>query len=154
MTLYRFYLYYNPQTENKKQSNPNYMNTLLFILLALIALSSYACGHIFSFKERYKEWYKKLFEENGKPSNWRFSRQTNHDRYTLSQRIQLCLVIVFVVVSLLSLEDITISFGAYFITLAVAVAVPEILGSYCGERACNTAIRKECERCKISIPEL
>ena len=130
------------------------MNALLFILLALIALSSYACGHLFSFKERYKEWYEKLFKEDGKPSSWRFSRQTNHNRYTLSQRAQRCLAIVFVTVSLLSLEDITISLGAYIIIFTMAVAVPEILGSYCGKPVCDKAVRRECERCKISIPEL
>ena len=130
------------------------MNTLLFILLVFIALSSYACGHLFSFKERYKEWYKKLFKENGKPSNWRFSRQTNHDRYTWSERAQRCFVMVFVIVSLLCLRDITISLATYFITLTVAVVAPEILGTYLGKRICNKVVRKECKRYKIDIPEI
>jgi len=130
------------------------MNTLLFIVLALIALSSYASGYFFSFKERYKEWYEKLFKENEKPSQWRFSRQTNHDRYILSQKAQLYLVIAFVVISLLCLEYITISFGTYFITFAVAVVVPEILGAYFGKHICNRMVYKECERYKIDIPAL
>ncbi len=137
-----------------KQSNPNYMNTLLFILLALIALSSYACGHLFSFKERYKKWYEKLFNEDGKPSNWGFSRQTNHDRCALSEQTQLCFVIMFVVVSFLSLEDLTISLGVYVITLVMAIVVPVILGLHYGKRVCDKVIRKECKTCKISIPEL
>jgi hypothetical protein len=99
------------------------MNTLLFILLAVIALSSYACGY----------WYEKLFKDDGKPSKWRFPRLTNDDRYSLSERTQLCLVIIFVVVSLLSLGDITISLGTYIIILVMAAVVPVILGSYCGK---------------------
>ena len=130
------------------------MNTLLFIILALIALSSYACGHLFSFKERYKEWYEKLFKEDGKPSQWSFSRQTNHNRYILSQRAQLYLVVAFVVISLLCLGDITISLGTYFITLAVTVVAPEILGAYFGKHMCNKVVRKECKRYKIDIPEI
>lgn len=130
------------------------MNLLLYFILALIAISSYACGHTFSFKERYKEWYPKLFQNGAKPVQWNLSRQTNHDRYKLSHGIQLAMVAAFLIISMLCLKDITISLWLYIIILAVVALAPEILGAYCGQLQCDKKVRTECERCKIDIPEL
>ena len=155
LTLYGFCLYYLLPIKNvNNNQKQRHMNLLLLFMLALIALSSYACGHIFSFKERYKEWYPKLFQNGVKPAQWNLSRQTNHDRYKLIHRVQLAVIIVFLVTSLLCLESITISLGRYFITLAVAALLPEILGIHFGKLQCDKNVRMECERCKIDIPEL
>lgn len=130
------------------------MNPILFILLALIALSSYACGYLFSFKERYKEWYPKLFQNGAKPIQWCLSRQTNHDRYKLSHRVQLTVIIVFLVASMLCLEDMTIGLWLYIIILAAVAVAPEILGGYCGKRGCDRRVRQECFKHGMNIPEL
>ena len=130
------------------------MNLLLLFILALIALSSYACGYSFSFKERYKKWYSKLFQNGAKPTNWNLSRQTNHDRHKLIRRIRLAVIIVFLITSLLCLESMTISLWLYLIILAVVALLPEILGAYCGKHRCDKKVDRECKRCNIDIPEL
>jgi hypothetical protein len=130
------------------------MNPILFVLLALVALSSYAYGHLLSFKERYKEWHKKLFKNGVKPVQWSLSRQTNRDRYKLSRRILLTMVTVFLVVTMLCLEDMTIPLWLYIIILAIAAVAPEILGSYYGKRCCDKRVSKQCTKHGMDIPEL
>ena len=131
------------------------MNLLLLFILALIALSSYACGHFFSFKERYKEWYSKLFQNGAKPANWNLSRQTNHDRYKLVQRVRLTAIFAFLVALLLCIESMsTISLGLYFVALVVATLLPKRLGRYCGKPICDKKVNRECKRCNIDVPEL
>ena len=130
------------------------MNPLLFTVLALIAVSSCISGYLFSFKERYKEWYKKLFKDGVKPVQWSLSRQTNHDRYKLSHFVQLTTVVVFLAISMLCVESMTISLWLYFIVLSVTAVVPEILGGYCGNRRCDKKVRQECRKHGIDIPTL
>ncbi|MBQ5945613.1 hypothetical protein IJL65_04480 [bacterium] len=130
------------------------MNTILFIMLAVIAISSYAAGYLFSFKERYKEWHEKLFKNDAKPVQWCLSRMINHNRYTFSNWVQLASVAMFLVISLLCLEDITIPLWLYFITLAATATLPEMIGWYCGKRGCDKRVRKECTKCGIDIPVL
>jgi hypothetical protein len=113
------------------------MNPVLLILLALIALSSYAYGYILSFKERC-ELYPKLFANGVKPVWW---NRTNHDMCKLSLQVQLAVIIVFLIASMLCLEDMAIPLWLYIITLAVVAVAPEILGSCCGKRGCDRRAR-------------
>lgn len=149
MTLYRFCLYYI----SEKQNNNNAMNKILFVLLALIAISSFVCGYLFSFKERYKKWYPKLFHEE-KPLHWNLSRKKNHDRYKLSRKVQLAVIILFLITSMLCLKDITIGLWLFLIILAVSAIAPEILGDYCGKYGCDRRVRQECTKHGMSVPEL
>ena len=139
MTLYRFYLYCFLFKENKTTTKiVRAMNPVLFILLALIALSSYAHGYILSFEERC-ELYPKPFANDVKPVWW---NRTNHDMCKLSQQAQLSVIIVFLITSMLYLEDMIIPLWLYIITLAVVAVAPEILGSCCGKRGCDRMTQK------------
>lgn len=135
------------------------MNTLLFILLVLIAISSYAEGFLFSFKERYKEeWLPKLFKDGVKPALWGLSRQVNHDKYELSRQVRLYTVITFLIISILCVilhaEIVTINLWEYLIVLVATALLPGVFGYYCGKPYCDKKVRKECTKHGIDIPEL
>ena len=154
LTLCNFCLYYLLLIENKKNNNKKTMNTILFIMLAVIALSSYASGYLLSFKEKYKEWHTKLFKNDVKPVQWCLSRMINHNRYTFSNWVQLASIAMFLVISLLCLEDITIPLWLYIVILATTSILPEIIGWYCGKYGCDKRVRKECTKCGVDIPAI
>lgn len=130
------------------------MNQLLFVVLGLIAVSSYVSGYLLSFKKRYKKWQKNLFKSRSKPIRWGISRQTNHNRYELVHYVQLVMVAAFLIISMLCAEDITIPLWLYTVILVAAVLFTEILGVFCGKRGCDKKVRQECKKCGIDIPVL
>lgn len=130
------------------------MSTFLFIVLAIIALSSFARGYLFGFKERYKKWHERLFKITARPSSWGMSRQTNHDRYVLAHWAQLVAVTMFLVISLLCLDSITIPLWAYFLILATTATLPDIIGWLYGKVRCDKVVHKKCMECGVDIPML
>ena len=122
------------------------MFTCFVIGATLMWIFGFATSISFYFKQEYKRYYCKLFEEYGihRPYKWGISRQKNHDVYVTFK----WLTIIFMIV--------TISFGfstCDIMSLIVIIAVPLLIvpiGEIIGKDLCRISVKKQCK--KFNIP--
>ena len=127
------------------------MELLFIFLLALIALSSYACGYYFSFKERYKQWYNKLFTCRMRPTLWPISRMKNHNRYITSCRTLLITLVILLAIAILNIEEIVVPLWTAFLYLMSMLLIPYFVGKHLGKQICDKKIIRECKSHRLVI---
>lgn len=127
------------------------MFTCFIIASILMWIFEFAARISYCFKEEYKKFYGKLFEEDGfhRPYKWGISRQTNHDVYVTFKRFAILFVIATILFGL-SVCDI--------LHLIVILALPQIiilpLGETIGKYLCRVSLRKQCKKFNIPFPKI
>lgn len=127
----------------------------MFVFFVICATLMWIFGSVarisFCFKEEYKKYYSRLFEEDGfhRPYKWGISRQTNHDVYVKFK----CFTWLF--------AFITIVFGVFvcdilpliaIITVPLVIVLP--LGETIGECLCRTSVKRQCKKFDIPYPKI
>ena len=128
---------------------------MILTLVTIIALCSCACGYYYSFKERYKKWYRKLFIDtsNSKPIQWGLSRMKNHNRYRLTIWVLSASILAFFIFVAFHIEELP-SLWALIASLSCTTILSIIayyIGKSTGEKACDNQVKKECKKFEHDI---
>ena len=137
---------------NLKQRTTNIkkaMKILFFMALVVLALSCCDFAYICSLRKEYRKWRLKLFKEREKPSNWALSRGINYKRYIKSRKTMCVTSSIFVVISILCVENISAHLMSYTIPFLVAIALSCVIGLILGRNVCDKEVLKECNKCGI-----
>ncbi len=123
------------------------MFTFFVIASILMWIFEFATRISFCFKQEYKKYYSKLFEDGGihRPYNWGISRQKNHDVYVVFKWF----TIIFIIITILfgfSVCDIPSLIAIIAIPLLIVLPVGEIIG----KDLCRISVKKQCK--KFDIP--
>ena len=124
--------------------------TYLFVsILILEWVFMFFVAFFFRFKENYKDYYQKLFEQKRivRPYGWDISRLRNHRRYEIFKWLTFAALILSLGYGTSALDDL---FLLVILTLAIPLIIIMPLGTTVGRLSCKNAVKRECE--KFSIP--
>lgn len=119
---------------------------IVSIVLYLIFL--FTASSFFGFKEEYKRCHNKLFRQNGfgRPSEWKLSRQKNHDIFNVFKWLTILAI----------LSTFILSNGSAFplICMGIASVIILPLGIMYGKYRCKDSVKKQCEKFEIPYTQI
>lgn len=124
------------------------MFTLFVITSILMWIFGLATRISFCFKEEYKKYYGKLFEEDGlhRPYQWSLSRQKNHNVYVGLKYLTCMFAVVSILLGVFVCDILHL---IAIIALPLVIVLP--LGKIIGKYLCRNSVRNQCRKFKIPI---
>ncbi len=115
----------------------------------LLWIFAFAARISFCFKQKYKKYYGKLFEDDGvhKPYRWGLSRQENHNIYVTFRLFMVLFSIITVLFGVFTCDPLYL---IVILTLPLVIVLP--LGETIGKYLCKKSVKKQCRKFKIPFP--
>ena len=130
------------------------MKVLFFVAVVIFALNIYSAMYYYTFKQRYKKWFGKLFPNGEKPCNWSLSRGTNRIMFIQSHNQLLITTAILLVVVLICCGNMRSDPLFYLITFAAPTLLSLFIGWIRGRVKCKKEVFKQCDKCGISKTNL